>query len=640
MSDIATTATLAAATAAPTFTGAHANFIEYIVIGAYFIFMIITGLIFRRFNSNFSDYFRSGCRGTWWMVGASIFMMSFTAWTFTGASGQAYTAGIVVSVIFMANTFGYVVNALWTAPLFRQLRAITAPEIIAERFDTTTQQVLVWYGIIPGILSNGLTLLAVAVFASPLFGFDVRTLIILLGIVVVIYSTIGGSWSVMATDFLQALILVPMTVLLAVLSYHAIGGYEGFMQAIHAPTQAALTTLGGQYQVAGSSDLSYMLQIPSVKSGQFNSWAAVIAMFCYVFVAYNSVGSSFKFFTVKDGREARKAAWLAAALMGLGVFLWFLPPMVCRLQYPELVDSFAAANPNLETPADASFALISMQLLPNGMLGLIVVAMFAATMSSLGPALNSNAAIFTQDVYKKLINPKASDRTMFVLGHVTSFIMGTLIILAALFFATTDSGGSEEQKRSLFDWMLILGSVFGTPTLVPMFLALFIRKSPPWSGIVSICAAMPITIYRTVAEVWPKFIESHGLRDLTYPETVFSIIILGTLGMLATVPWWKKTPEKSKERIAGMYRRMYTPVDFDKEVGHANDPAQLKLVGYVSLTIGAFILLILFVPNTFVARIQILSVSGAICLFATLMIFAGHRRTKIAKTLQNKEAVK
>lgn len=596
--------------------------VEYLVIGAYMIFMLLTGVVFRRFNSNFADYFRSGCRGTWWMVGASVFMASFTAWTFTGASGQAYTAGIVVAVIFLANTFGYVINALVTAPWFRQLRATTAPEIIAERFDTTTQQVLVWYGFIPGILSSGLTLVAVAIFAAPLFGFDKTMMILMLGSVVVIYSTIGGSWSVMATDFLQALILVPMTVLLAILSYNAIGGYEGFMTAIAQPTQAAMTTLNGRFTVQGAADLGHMMQIPTPISAQFNTWGGVIAMFCFVLVAYNSVGASFKYFTVKDGREAKKAAWLSAGLMFMGVFLWFIPSMVCRLKFPELVDNFSAAYPQQKTPADASFALISMQLLPKGMVGLVVVAMFAATMSSLGPALNSNAAIFTQDVYKKIFNPKANDKQMFFLGQVVSFIMGICIILAALYFSSQNTSG---QGKSLFDWMLTLGSVFGTPTLVPMFLAMFIRRTPPWSGLVSIAFAMPITIYQIVAEL------NSNVTPLTYSQTVFSIIGLGVVGMLISMAYWKNVKPADKERIEGMYTRMHTPVDFEKEVGGANDPAQLKLVGSVSFSIGLFIAFLLVIPNPLAGRIQIAAVAGSIMVFAAGMIYAGYKQTAKAK---------
>jgi len=85
--------------------------------------MLGTGLVFRRFVGNFYDYFKSGSRGSWWLVGSSAFMASFSAWTFTGASGVAYTAGISVALIYIANVIGYLVNYFFTADLFRQMRA-------------------------------------------------------------------------------------------------------------------------------------------------------------------------------------------------------------------------------------------------------------------------------------------------------------------------------------------------------------------------------------------------------------------------------------------------------------------------------------------------------------------------------------
>jgi len=130
----------------------NTNQIEYLVIAAYLLFMIVTGVAFRRYISNFSDFFRSGCRGTWWLVGGSVFMASFSAWTFTGAAGVAYASGISVAVIFLANALGYFLNFALTAPLFRQMRATTFPEVITQRFDAATQQFYIWIGVVPGIL--------------------------------------------------------------------------------------------------------------------------------------------------------------------------------------------------------------------------------------------------------------------------------------------------------------------------------------------------------------------------------------------------------------------------------------------------------------------------------------------------------
>ncbi|MCX7019542.1 MAG: sodium/solute symporter [bacterium] len=566
------------------------NLIEYAVIGAYFIFMIITGIAFRRFNRNFSDYFRSGCRGTWWLVGGSVFMASFTAWTFTGAAGAAYEAGLAVAVIFFSNGLGYVVNALITAPLFRQMRAITGPEIIRQRFDTVTQQFYVWVGMIPGILMSSLTLWGVALFASSVFGYNVQMLVVVLGLVVLIYSTLGGSWSVMATDFLQALILMPMTILVAWLSLKAVGGVDGLFAEIH--TQG-LDRMTGLVDVRPESAFN-------------TTWA--LAIFTFVMITYNSFGSSSKYFTCKDGREARKAALLAAVLMLAGAFLWFVPPIIARLKFDDAIHALAAANPNISNPGETAYAVIAMKLLPNGMTGMIVVAMFAATMSSLSPAFNQNAAIITQDVYKPFLRPQASDREMFIVGQIASMVFGFLIILSALYF-------SMNQKGGLFDYMLKFGSIFGTPTVIPMFLALFIRRTPPWSAIVSVLCSAPLSALALI-------------YNWRYEYTVFSIVAAGSAGFLATMPWWRATAPEARERIGEFYRRMHTPVDFGREVGKPNDPAQLKLVGYVSLSIGLFMLLILLVPNPPAGRLQILFVAGSIIAFGGCMVLTGAAKQK------------
>lgn len=554
--------------------------LEYIVMGMYFIFMMVTGLAFRKFINNFGDYFRSGCRGTWWLVGGSVFMASFTAWTFTGAAGVAYASGISVAVIFLANTAGYFLNWLITAPLFRQMRATTFPEVIKERFDTITAQFSIWISIVPGLLMNALTLLGVAVFTSAVFGFNMTLLIVVLGIVVILYSLVAGTWSIMATDFLQALILMPMALLITILSLKAVGGLSGLLEMIRA------------------REMNDMLRLVDSSPGSkfTSSWAA--AMVLFVLVAYNSMGSALKYFACKDGREARKAAALAGILMLFGAVLWFIPPIVARLQFSHLVESGKIAQ-NIAQPAEASYAIISLQLLPRGLVGLIVVAMFSATITSLDTQLNSFAAMMTQDVYKPYIHPRASEREMLLVGQIVTIGVGVLIIIFSLHMA-------RQTGRGLFDYMLKFGSLFGTPTIVPMFMAFFLRKTPPWSALVSICYAAVFSLFAW----WGNF---------SYARSVFTIFTAGAISFAFTSFFWRYSSPAYKERVAAFYRKMFTPVDFEKEVGHANDLSQLRIVGYVALAIAVFIGLLGLLPNGLDARLQILSIAGMIALFGAIM---------------------
>ncbi|MFA5687564.1 MAG: hypothetical protein WC959_00185 [Kiritimatiellales bacterium] len=208
--------------------------IEYIVIFTYFIMLLAVGWVMRKLNSDASDYFRNGCRGTWYLVGASAFMTMFSAWTFTGAAGVAFESGWSVAIIYIANTIGFLLNFLFIAPWFRQLRSITAPEIIRKRFDVGTQQFYAGFSVITQLLVGALHLYGLALFSSAIFGFEIYSIIIVIGLVVLFYSLTGGSWAVMATDFLQGLILVPMTLLVCFLCLQKTGGFGGFLNMINA----------------------------------------------------------------------------------------------------------------------------------------------------------------------------------------------------------------------------------------------------------------------------------------------------------------------------------------------------------------------------------------------------------------------
>src|SRR5579859_5305095 len=107
---------------------------DYAVIAFYFLFMLVIGWVCRRFIANTSDYFRGGGKVLWWMVGSSAFMLSFSAWTFTGGAGKAYEDGAIILAIYFGNAIGFFFNFLFFAPRFRQMRVVTAMQAVRKRF--------------------------------------------------------------------------------------------------------------------------------------------------------------------------------------------------------------------------------------------------------------------------------------------------------------------------------------------------------------------------------------------------------------------------------------------------------------------------------------------------------------------------
>ncbi len=338
--------------------------IEYTVIAVYLVILIAVGAVFRQFNKDVSDYFRNGCRGTWWLVGSSAFMTQFSAWTFSGAASAAYDAGWSVMAIFFGNSAGYAMNALFIAPWFRQLRAMTSLEVLRLRFGPGTQQFIGWFGFLVAPFYSALTLLSLGIFTASAFDLPLQSVIVGVGVVVIVYSLMGGSWAVTATDFLQTLILVPITLLVAVLCLTKLGGVGALFQAID---QQGLT-----------ADYQFVNPPGQFPPNLYTKWW-IVAMVAQQIIFLNSLFAASRYFLVKDGAEAKKAAWLAFALMTAGALIWFIPPMTSRLLWSAQVAAMPIAN-----PAESSYAVAAVNLLPRGLIGVMVVAMFAATMSTNG----------------------------------------------------------------------------------------------------------------------------------------------------------------------------------------------------------------------------------------------------------------
>ena len=535
--------------------------IRYAVVGGYLVLLVLISLSFRKLNHNVSDYFRSGCQGTWWLVGTSAFMSTFSAYTFTGAAGAAFEAGWSVAIIFVANFAGFAFNAVVTASWFRQLRATTTPEIIAERFGPGSQQFYSWVGAVNTLLYASLTLYGLAIFSSVVFGYDIFTIIVVLGAIALVYSLIGGSWAVMATDFVQATVLLPLTLLVALLSLQAIGGVGGLFGAIES---------------AGLTQRFTMFNEPQEALGYKYTWLWAVVIFLNIVVERNGMRAAPRYFAAKDGREASRGAWLAAAVMLLGAVIWFIPPIVARLLYEADVNAVAIAK-----PAESAYAVVSLQLLPTGMTGLLIVGMFAATMSAMDTGINRNAAIFTQDILPALLRlfkkSLPSEKTLFRVGEGATLVMGLIVIALALRF-------SMSENKGVFELMLNLDAVLAVPLVIPLVMGMFFRRTPGWSGAVSFLMAMvPAIVGASAGAEWIGRVP--GINRVTlfteawiWQHRMLVTFIAGAVGFLVTMPFWKATEASQRDRINGFFERMQRPVDFDAEVGVSNDRLQGRIM--------------------------------------------------------------
>lgn len=574
--------------------------IEYLVIIGYLALIAVVGIVFKRFSSNTDDYFKSGSKGSWWLVGSSAFMSAFSAWTFTGAAGVAYESGFSVMIIFLGNAFGFFLNFLFLGPWLRQMRVTTFPEAISKRFGEKTRMFYALYEIPVRILYSAMALYGLGIFCSAVFGYNIYQVILGCGVIVLFYSATGGRWAVMATDFLQGLILVPLTIIVAWLCISKLGG---------------INSMFAQIEAQGLSEEFSMINSGVLFGGAY-TWGWASAMVTKGFLVFNSMYAGPRYFSVKDGREARKAALFASVLFLLGGLIWFLPPITARLLFSEEVMALGISK-----PAEAAYAIASIKLLPTGLIGLIVVAILTATMSTMDTGLNTNVAILIKDIYPKAVQkfkwtPKPESELL-KYGRLYTWFMGVFILLLALYMA-------QAKGKGIFEIMLDVGALLMTPIQIPLMWGLFIRRTPPWAALLSISFALSVSLMAFVDFPLSNLGFSPD-ATWTFQVKFFGVLAAGSLGFLLSIPFAPKKGSVHRTMVDTFITTMKTPIDFETEVGEANDLAQLKVIGRFGAVIAGFIALMLFVPNPVEGRIAIAALALIIGSVSALMIKVSSR---------------
>lgn len=547
---------------------------DYAVLVFYFVYMVAISWVFRRFVTNVSDYFRGGGKALWWMVGGSAFMVQFSAWTFTGAASKAYSDGWPIAIIYLGNAIGFAVNALHFAPRFRQLRVVTGVEAIRQRFGRVSEQFFTWLQLPFGLLQAGIWLNSLAVFFAAVFNLDLSMTIIVTGLVVLVMAVLGGSWAVLASDFIQVLILMPVCLVVTVLAVLKVGGPAAFVANAPAghlsPNQIFSTDFLGLWCVA-----MILKQIHTT----------------------NNLADANRYLSVKDSQHARWAGFLGAGLFLVGIVIWFVPPIAAAIRFPDL----HAVFPHLRNPEEASFIAIARDVMPVGMMGLLVSGIFAATMSSMDSGLNKNTGFFIKNFYQPVLKPAASDAHLLKIGKITTVVFGLLIVAVALEM-------SHLKNLTLFQLTQRLSILIGIPIIVPLFLGMLVKHTPPWSAwstvVVGFLSSLFITNHLTPDWAIAFFNLGHPLSESSREYWRQSAELFGNVGIcslwfVGTKLFWSRVPAEKQARVDEFFHRLNTPVDFVREEGAhaANDGRQSRAVGWLCIAYGAFVTLLAAIPN-------------------------------------------
>jgi len=608
------------------------NIYDYAVVLVYFLFMLAIGIYFARVSKGGKDFFAGGNMLPWWVSGMSLYMTNFTVWIFTGGAGFAYSVGWFALMYFGIGGFAYWVGTSLTALRWRRSRSISPVEYTQTRYNVVTQQLIGWVIAVNFTLSAGVQLAATCKLLAPVLAMEINTVVLVTGIVILVYSFLGGLWAVVVTDTLQGVILLATVFIVVPASLYLVGGFETLTASLP-PISFDHVYNGVHY------DEHWLMSIFLIASIGF------------------AAGSAQRFYSVKDERDAKKVGWFAGALSLTGPLIFGIPPLVARVIWPDLtqVDFF---KPYVESnPQDLVYVALCLTILPNGLIGVFLAAMLSATMSTLSSVYNMVSSILSRDMYQGLLRPETTDKQLLTIGRIFSLIIGLVVTGLAIMFVHSEFG--------IFNLLVTFFTIFNIPVTVPTAFGLIFRRVPRWSASAAIAWGMIAgattrfilgwdigpQVYCSFALTFGVFVTSHwtgnlyksnkgllaaislllaaglswlfthsavsGLSDLQYAFGIASGVTLG-LSLFGFAKLFASDTDEHQKVIEEFFKKLDTPVDVAKEVfGQGKKQVStFPLVGGTTIGMG---ILMSFIFLTDLPREEQLVLGGII----VLMVLVG-----------------
>ncbi|HRL50706.1 MAG TPA: Na+:solute symporter [Propioniciclava sp.] len=481
--------------------------LDWVVIAGYFLVMVWIGWWSKRRIKNASDFFVAGGKVPWWLVGISHHMSGYSAAVFVGYAALAYTTGFAVYVWWaLSITAACVIGTIFFAPRWPRLRqrlGIISPlEYLATRFNVATEQLLAWSGALLKIFDVAAKWTASAILLNVFAGVPMVWGILLVGGVTMFYSTIGGIWADVLTDFGQFVIQFVAAIALAI---------------------AVMMRLDGI-----ATPITMWQQLPPDHALPFNGTLTLGFFTAYIVIATLSYNGgtwnlAMRMIATENGRAAQRSLILSGALYLIWPLVLFFPMWAAPLILPDL------AQP------DQSYALLATQLLPQGLIGLVLAGMFAHTMAMTSSDSNAIASVVVRDIIPQFRKGKSflPEKSELFFSRLITFLFITFSMIIAL---TSDSFGGVLGLLILW-----FGALVG-PVAVPMLFGMLpaFRRSGSSAALISTAGGLLMfALNRWAIADWVKTLGDNSQAWTVATPVLVSIVLFVGIGFLKP----ENTPE-------------------------------------------------------------------------------------------------
>lgn len=501
--------------------------VDWIVLVLTLLIIVLYGMYKSRGIKNIDGYLLGNQSLPWYHVGLSVMATQASAITFLSAPGLAYSSGMSFVQFYFGLPLAMIVLCITFVPIFHKLRVFTAYEFLEKRFDIRTRGLTAFLFLIQRGISTGISIFAPALIIASILHINLPLTTLLIGSIVVIYTTYGGTKAVSHTQMLQMSIIFGVLLVAGILVVKLLPADIGLYKALH---------------IAGKSGKTNAIDFTFDLNNQYTVWTGIIGGFflqlSYFGTDQSQVGRYLTGSSIKESRLGLLMNGLlkipmqfCILLIGILVFVYYqyhTPPIffnqieVDKLKQSEYNSTYTALekqqafisnekketidrltkaideedhktiddarvtlknsneklndirtevvglikknNPAAETN-DNNYIFLSFvnNTFPKGLIGLLIAVIFLASMGSTASAINSLASTSTVDIYKRFINQESSDKQDLFWSRIFTLFWGIFSIAVALY---------ASRLGNLLEAVNILGSLF-YGTILGIFIVAF-----------------------------------------------------------------------------------------------------------------------------------------------------------------------
>ncbi len=499
----------------------HLPVADLVIIAFYMLAMILTGVWFSRKNKNPDQFTKASGKIPQWAVGISIYATFLSSNTFLGVPGKAFGTNWNSFVFSLSMPFSAWIAAKYFIPFYRNTGEVSAYTHLERRFGAWARTYAVICFLLTQLARMGSVFFGIALSLQAMTGYSMQAIMVVMGIIIIIYTVLGGMEAVIWTEVAQGIIKTFGAIIILYFIIHKMPGGISHIIAI------------------GKADGKFSLGSFRLDFTTSTFW---VIFFYGIFINLNNFGMDQNYIqryqATGSDREAAKSLWLCVKLylpvsllffvIGSSLYAWYQvhPEMLDAIKLRAAADrlpvnvssnEITALTQTLQ-PADYGDKVLPdfmVNVLPVGIVGIIVSAILSAAMSTVSSGMNACATVFTFDIYKRYVKKDITSRQTMTLLFVSTFVIGVLAII---------TGIAMIGVKSILDVWWQLSGIFAAGMLGLFLLGIISRRAKSAEALIAVIIGVLVIAWMTFPAIIP---ERYAALRNTFNSNM--VIVIGTL---------------------------------------------------------------------------------------------------------------